>query len=90
MGRGNLSSIIHFKIDLKSAEGKAAFLNLAKGADALIEITKLRTGCERLEAAQGRSNEAFGGLVGWMARVVHGGMIQVGDGVEKVIKDYAD
>jgi MOSC domain-containing protein YiiM len=53
------------------------------GESAMIEITKARTGCVRLEAAQGRSNEAFGGLVGMMAKVVVGGDIQVGDEVNR-------
>jgi TatD DNase family protein len=51
------------------------------GESATVEITKARTGCERLEAAQGLSNEAFGGFVGMMAKVVAGGDIRVGDAV---------
>jgi TatD DNase family protein len=51
------------------------------GKSAVIEITKARTGCERLEAAQGLSNEAFGGFVGMMAKIVAGGDIRVGDEV---------
>jgi len=57
---------------------------LQLGDSATIEITKPRTGCERLEAAQGRSNEAFGGLIGMMAKVVAGGDIRVGSIVRKV------
>ncbi len=51
------------------------------GESATVEITKARTGCERLEASQGRSNEAFGGLVGMLTKVVAGGDIRVGDPV---------
>ena len=54
---------------------------LQMGESAAVEITKARIGCERLEAAQGRSNEAFGGLVGMLAKVVAGGDIRVGDPV---------
>jgi len=57
---------------------------LQLGESAMIEITKARTGCERLEAAQGRSNEAFGGMVGMMAKVISGGEIYVGGPVRKV------
>ena len=54
------------------------------GESATIEITKARTGCERLEAAQGHSNEAFGGFVGMLAKVVASGEIFVGSTVQKV------
>jgi MOSC domain-containing protein YiiM len=51
------------------------------GSAAVVEITKPREGCVRLEAAQGRSNDAYGGLVGKMAKVITSGAIQVGDPV---------
>lgn len=51
------------------------------GATAVVEIADARHGCTRLEAAQGRSNKDFGGLVGKMARVITGGVIQVDDQV---------
>ncbi len=54
------------------------------GESATIEITMARTGCVRLEVAQGRSNDAFGGLVGMLAKVVAGGDIRVGDEVIQV------
>jgi len=54
------------------------------GSTAVVEISKPRTGCIRLEAAQGRSNDAFGGLVGQMAKVLTGGEIQVGDTVSQI------
>lgn len=57
------------------------------GAEALVEITKPRTGCIRLEAAQGQSNATFDGLVGMMARVVDGGVVRVGDSVEMLTVD---
>jgi MOSC domain-containing protein YiiM len=53
---------------------------LRLGGDAELEIASRRTGCERLEAAQGRSIEGLG-PVGVMARVVKGGTICVGDPV---------
>jgi MOSC domain-containing protein YiiM len=56
---------------------------LRLGAEALVEITMPRNGCIRLEAAQGKSNDAFNGRVGMMARVISGGIIRVGDPVEQ-------
>ena len=60
---------------------------LRVGGEALLEITKPRTGCIRLEAAQGLSNAAFDGQVGMMARVIDGGAIRVGDSVEMLAAD---
>lgn len=57
---------------------------LLMGSEALVEITKPRTGCIRLEAAQGQSNAAFDGEVGMMAKVVSGGVIRVGDQVQQL------
>ena len=59
---------------------------LQLGSDALIEVTKLRNGCDRLEAAQGKSREGLGPL-GAMARVITGGAIHVGDPV--VVRETA-
>jgi MOSC domain-containing protein YiiM len=50
------------------------------GNQALIEVTKLRNGCERLEKAQGKSREGLGPL-GAMAKVITGGAIKLGDTV---------
>jgi MOSC domain-containing protein YiiM len=50
------------------------------GDEAVIEMTKPRTGCSRLEAAQGR--QVTCGPIGMLARVVAGGTIQVGDPVQ--------
>jgi MOSC domain-containing protein YiiM len=63
-------------------DGMEAGDRLHLGAAALVELTVKRTGCMRLEAAQGLSNNAFGNLVGWMARVINSGTIRVGDNVE--------
>jgi MOSC domain-containing protein YiiM len=53
---------------------------LQLGDTALLEIVKGRTGCERLEAAQGKSIAGLG-PIGVLARVVSGGPIRVGDPV---------
>ncbi|HSO27267.1 MAG TPA: MOSC domain-containing protein [Anaerolineales bacterium] len=51
------------------------------GAQAVIEITKPRTGCDRLQAAQTSSIRAIQSRVGMLARVLTGGPIRVGDPV---------
>ncbi len=51
---------------------------LALGPQAILTITKGRTGCDRLEAAQGKSIADLGPS-GSLARVVMGGPMQVGD-----------
>ncbi len=51
---------------------------LQLGDEAVIEVTQPRTGCSRLEAAQGRSIAGIG-PIGLLARVVIGGEIRVGD-----------
>lgn len=57
-------------------------LRLAFGDQAVIEITKPRTGCSRLEAAQGKAiTPEMKAAVGYMARVVTGGFIRTGDDV---------
>jgi MOSC domain-containing protein YiiM len=61
---------------------------LQLGAEARIEITKPRTGCSRLEAAQGQSLEGLGGAVGQLARVISGGEIRVGDPVRLLKRDF--
>ena len=55
-------------------------VRLSLGKHAIIEISKLRTGCERFEAAQGRPRKGIEPL-GALARVVEGGAIEVGDEV---------
>ncbi len=54
---------------------------LSIGEQAVVELTKSRTGCERLEAAQQRRPLA-GEAIGMLARVLKGGKIRVGDRVE--------
>ena len=49
------------------------------GASAVIEMTKPRTGCSRLEAAQGRPITC--GPIGMLATVIESGDIAVGDRV---------
>jgi MOSC domain-containing protein YiiM len=51
------------------------------GDVATIEFIKNRTGCERFEHVQGRPRETVAGRVGFMASVVTGGRIKVGDAV---------
>ncbi len=53
---------------------------LRLGDAAVLEIIKGRTGCERLEAAQGQSIAGLG-PIGALARVIEGGAIRVGDPV---------
>jgi len=48
------------------------------GADAIIEITKPRTGCEWFQKIQGKPPVK---TMGMMARVVAGGVIAVGDSI---------
>jgi MOSC domain-containing protein YiiM len=51
------------------------------GNEAVIEITKPRTGCERLEAVQSMPIKNVLPAVGMLARVITGGEIRVGDPV---------
>lgn len=53
---------------------------LRLGEAAVLEIVKGRTGCDRLEAAQGKSIAGLG-YIGVLARVITGGSIRVGDPV---------
>jgi MOSC domain-containing protein YiiM len=67
-------------------ESLAPGSQLQLGDEARIEITMPRIGCERLEAAQGKT-----GLsetpIGMLARVIHGGIIKVGDRVRVLTTD---
>lgn len=49
------------------------------GAEAVVEVMKPRTGCDRFEAIQGRPASTVQGRLGVMAKVVTGGPIKVGD-----------
>jgi MOSC domain-containing protein YiiM len=51
------------------------------GEAATIEFTGNRTGCERFEHVQGQPRESATGRVGFMASVISGGRIKVGDSV---------
>jgi len=63
-----------------AVESLAPGVCLQLGSEARIEITKPRTGCERLEAAQGTSIQGLG-PIGVLAKVIAGGTIRVGDPV---------
>ncbi len=54
---------------------------LKLGSQAIVEVVKARTGCNRFEAAQGKSMAGLGAM-GVMARVIVGGPIMIGDLVE--------
>ena len=56
------------------------------GKDAIIEVVKPRTGCEKFERIQRKSKSLVQGQMGVMARVVTGGKISIGDPV-RVLKD---
>lgn len=61
---------------------------IALGEEAIIEVTGPRTGCERLEAAQGRMiPQRIKAKIGLMAKVVHGGTIRLGDSVNQQATD---
>ena len=52
------------------------------GDQAIVEIVKPRTGCDRFEAIQSKHPSAAAGRLGMMARVVAGGSIRVGDSIK--------
>ncbi|MDZ4804954.1 MAG: MOSC domain-containing protein [Candidatus Eisenbacteria bacterium] len=54
------------------------------GADVVLEITKPRTGCSRLEHSQGKPLREFQPAIGMLSRVIAGGTIHVGDAVRAV------
>ena len=56
-------------------------VRLQLGPAATIEFIKNRTGCERFEHIQGQPRATVADRVGFMARVVVGGLIKVGDPV---------
>ncbi len=52
------------------------------GAEAVVEIIKPRTGCDRFEAIQGKPASGVQGRLGMMAKVVASGPIRVGDSLK--------
>ncbi len=65
-------------------------LRLAIGKSAIIELTKPRTGCERLEAAQGKPIPTpIKAAIGFMATVIAGGPLRAGDEVRILTSDPA-
>ncbi len=65
----------------------AAGDRLRIGADAVVEITKPRTGCAKFETVQGKSPAGIQDRMGMMARVVIGGAIREGDPVYVLISE---
>jgi MOSC domain-containing protein YiiM len=61
--------------------GLPAGTRLRLGDEAVIEVEKPRTGCDRLRRVQGCTPAQVAGRLGVMARVVSGGTIRVGDTV---------
>ena len=57
------------------------------GDEAVVEIIKPRTGCDRFEHIQGRNPSLVQGRMGQMAKVVVGGVIRVGDTVKVLQKE---
>jgi MOSC domain-containing protein YiiM len=51
------------------------------GANAVIQIVKPRTGCDRFEAIQGKPRGSAANRLGMMAKVVTAGQVAVGDSV---------
>ncbi len=61
-----------------------AGVTLKIGESALVELVYLRVGCKRFEHIQGYSKEEAKGRLGFMARVLTGGIVSVGDPVTVV------
>lgn len=59
------------------------------GAEAVIEVVKPRTGCDRFEAIQKLTRQQAAGRLGQMCRVVVGGAIAVGDPVTVIVAEPA-
>jgi len=68
-------------LDVTSLPGGS---RLQLGTRAIIEITKNRTGCVRLETVQGKSLKEIEGPIGALAKVHTGGWIRVGDKVKVI------
>ncbi|MBZ0292961.1 MAG: MOSC domain-containing protein [Anaerolineae bacterium] len=57
---------------------------LRLGAEAVIEVTEKRNGCGRFQSLQGKHPSEAKGFLGIMAKVIDGGLIQLGDEVSRV------
>jgi MOSC domain-containing protein YiiM len=64
-------------------------LQIGPAGGAVIEYLKNRTGCDRFEHIHSRPRESVAGRLGFMARVVTGGRIKVGDPVTVVVTEAA-
>jgi MOSC domain-containing protein YiiM len=62
-------------------DGLPAGARLQIGSEAVIELIKPRTGCDRFELIQGKLATEAAGRMGYMAMVVVPGEIRVGDAV---------
>lgn len=62
----------------------AAGARLQLGDDAVIEVVKPRTGCDKFERLQKQSPSTVQGQMGVMAKVIAGGVIHVGDPVKRL------
>ncbi len=74
--------VIH-QLDVDALEAGA---QVQLGADAVVEIVKPRTGCDKFETVQKKSRTLVQGQMGQIARVIVGGKISVGDPV-RVLKN---
>lgn len=72
-----------------AVEKLAAGDRLVFADGATIEITKPRTGCSRLEIAQGQRIAGIG-YIGILAKVITGGQIRVGEAVTVIPADHSD
>lgn len=66
-------------------------LQLQLGDEAIIELVKTRTGCERLDESQPKPIPAEIKLagIGYLAKVIQTGMVRVGDAVTLLIPELA-
>src|SRR5262249_13653498 len=71
-------------------DGLAPGTRLRLGEEAIIEVGKPRTGCDRLRHVQGGTPADVAGRLGVMARVLAGGTIRIGDAVDLAAGDRAE
>ncbi|MEZ4669533.1 MAG: MOSC domain-containing protein [Anaerolineae bacterium] len=72
--------VIH-QLDVDSLPAGA---RLQLGNDAVIEVVKPRTGCDKFERVQKKPRSSVQGQMGVMARVIQGGAIHIGDPVKRL------